>query len=843
MLLARYKFTVIFFILAAYTAAHLPGQEITALLLTLYFPGLFVVSFLRHEVTVTEIIAFPLLYGMSVWIVFSYVISELNIFYWPLIVGISVVSALYADRTALQIHRTSETSTLFLILVCLFMVSYAYPWSHPQSFIPPGDDMKFHATYIQNIISEHSLPETYGPLYPELDTFSYPVGYHLLISLVTLFTGFTMTSVIISTIFLVSLSCFSFYFLGASLFNEKVGLYSAFSLSFLSLFFHRLLDTATYPNLVGIALQVYALSLFYELYSGKFSVKKGFLCCVVFAASSLTHSYIFIINVFFFIVVTLLHVHHKKMVKLVAVMGSGVLLFMIPYLLRLDFQPLSTVELMRFSAWYQRDALNSLSAFIETISLFSPLLLFLGIAGSFSIQNQPVQRMMAAWYGAILILPALSVVPVYYPGWYTISPDRVFLHVCAPLCIGAGLLVTRIQSLMTREKALFFLMVLALVGVGMHHVNALNSFSPDPAHQVQMNPDDAQVMDYITEHTPPDTIILNTAPTLDSSSWIPVLSKRRVVFPCFSVHRGDGCIQKLTPHEKRMDLKILEHAPDSPEALDMLNHYAIDYVYIPSWTKSSYLHLSPEALEKSPLYQPVIKQGDTHLFRVLHDADPGTTFVELEKRKHLIFKEDEITSLSFPFTFSKDVQGSLFLKITYTDEDIGWVNIGQEETFIESIFTYGSGEKKMFMIPLSHSDPVDLFFHADHDFTVHDMTLSLGIEDATMLSPQVALVGPWMISEAITGVSGELALRIYLFCVHDGTLSLTYYDRGEGDVDINVPGWMGSWDAVAILTREDSRTFTSMVIPVDGYYTVFVVGVYAYEEDIIFTSIEYTENQ
>jgi hypothetical protein len=646
----------------------------------------------------------------------------------------------------------------------------------------------------------------------------------------------------LSTIILIPLSCFSFYFLGKSLFNEKMGLYAAFSLSFLSLFFHQLLHTATYPNLIAITLQVYAFSILYDLHTQEKSMKKSILCSLLFAASALTHSYILIITVFFLcFLIFILSVQKKAFPKMVIYVGCGFLILIIPFLLRLEFQQLSPVEMMRLSEWYVRDSLDSIPDIMKAFSVLSPLLLFLGIAGSFMITQRNIQAFLGAWSGAILLIPILSVVPIYYPGWYTISPDRFFFHICAPLCIGCGVFIAQVQSYLSKKRFLFFLGMLAMVGVGMHHANALNSFSQDPTFEVQMNPDDAWVMDWIAQYTPEESIILNTGPTIDCSSWIPVISSRKIIFPCFSVHRGDGCIRKLKPYEKKRDLKIMESAPDSPEALEILKEYSIDYVYIPAWKKVPFLDLSPHALSESPLYKPVVKKGDAHLFRVLYDRNPGNTFVELAHREKMIFKADEITTLPFPLTFSPDVQGALFLKITYTDDFIGWVNVGQADTFIDSIFTYGTGEQKMMMIPLSLTDPVDVYLHADHDFMVDEMTLLLAVEDAHSLSPQVLLVGSWIHSDKIIAEREDLTLRIYLFHVRKGALTLTYYDTGKGDVDINVPGWFGDWEALATVERGNTGTLQKITIPLDGAYTVYVLGVYVNDQRMLIISIEYTD--
>ncbi|KYK32683.1 MAG: hypothetical protein AYK18_15555 [Theionarchaea archaeon DG-70] len=840
---APYKFTLSFCILALLIGLRTPFQPIFSLVLLSYFPGIFLASLVKKEFNLVEGLFLPLLLGISFWIVFFHFFSELKILHWLTGVVISFLSAVLTDKQIVHIciNRTDFYEMIFLLVCCAFMVSYSYPWSQFYEWIPPGDDMKYHAYFIEETVATRSLPSDYGELYPELTTMTYPVGYHIIVSL-ALLSDTSVSSIVIVTFFLVPLSCFSFYFLGKTLFNRRVGLYSAFSLSFLSLFFHRLLATSTYPNLLAITLQVLALFYLFEAFYAPKSKGLLGLSALAFAASGVTHPYIFVSSGIFllFLFGWAFLVKDFLKVKVLMYVGMGFLFLSIPYFLRLEFYPLSDIEWRTFSVWYAADSITSFSSLVKNVSFLSPLVVLFGICGLLTLKKRNV-AIMTLWMAAMLVIPVLSAFQLKYPGWYAISPNRFLLFLFMPLCVMCGKFLVDVEKLFSRKKFLSLMGVLILFSAGMHHFNMFSSFSPDPVNEVQMNSDDRFVMEWITHHADEDAVILNTGATIDCSSWVPVLSKRRVIFPFFSGYRGDRCITKLKHHEKLADFQILIHIPDSETALAMLREYDVDYIYIPAWRKKYHLDMCAEPFLQSPLYQLMVKKGDAYVFRVDYDENPEKILFAIFGTEHILLKGNKMETISFVSHLSADVYGSYYLFIEYEDDADGHLNVGQNNSYLGTVFTYNTDKEKSIIFPLSKQHEIELLFHPEVDLLLKEVRILFGMENAVKISEHIGLKGNWIVLESgeVTAPAEDEALRIYLFNIEKGELVILYEDTGYGNVDISISDALGRWHGVTVIYRENSGEIREVRVPIEKEYSIFVLGVYVHGEDFTVCGFSY----
>jgi hypothetical protein len=576
----------------------------------------------------------------------------------------------------------------------------------------------------------------------------------------------------------------------------------------------------------------------------KKSVALIILSALALAAAGVTHSYILLLNVLVLSFLMLSYAAKKEGLKgTVLLTGVISLVLCIPYIIRLHPQPPSTVELWTFTVWYAEDSIRSLSDLVRVIPVLSPLLLFFGILGSCNLRKNVI---ILSWLLAVLLIPLLSFFQITYPGWYTISPNRILFHVFAPFCILSGTFFADAEKLLLKKKFLFFMFLITLFSGGMHHLNLFNSFLPDPVSDVQMNPDDAFVMQWITDSTSEDTVVLNTGPTVDCSSWIPVICKRKVVFPSFSGHRGDSCIEKVGAHRKRVDLKIIEYAPDSDTALQTLRTYNIAYVYVPAWKKRQYLEVSPESLIESPLYHPVVTKGDAYLFRVNYDEKPETAFFAVMDNEQIAMEGDNLFQVSFSPFLSEDFQGAFFLYVEYTDNSYGQIDIHQDARYIGTILKYKTGEEKSMIYPLFNSDTINLFFYPEVDFFLERMTILCGVEQTIWISDHIGLKGNWVIpapgSDRVSAPAEDTGLRIYLFNVYGGELIVHYEDTGYGNVDINILDIRGRWNTTKIIHRENSGDIKEVHIGVDDY-SVLVIGVYVYGEDFTIAALQYETPQ
>ncbi len=841
--LSEHKMLVSFVILAALVGLSLPLRPLFSLLLLLYFPGIYLASFIKRELDLTEAVFFPLLFGISFWVCFSYLVSELKILHWITVICISFLSAVLADRRKVCINKNYDI--FFLVIFFFFMISYLYPWSQFYEWIPPGDDMKYHAPIIENI-HHGSLPENYGPLYFEISPLTYPMGYHIVVAL-ALFSEVSLPSIVKLTLLVLPLACSSFYFLGRTLFDRRTGLYSAFSLSFLSLFFQRLSTTSTYPNLLGITIQVFAFFLLIETLREK-SYRLLFLTVLTFAASGEIHPYTLLLNLFFlfFLFIYFLGTRNFSRLKTVTIVGAGSILLCTPYFLKLHVGPLTEIEMRTLAVWYAGDSIQTLPDLIRTVSAISPLVIFFGILGGIALRERKKAVILLLLGASMMIIPILSFFEVYYPMWYTISPNRFVLYLFIPLCILCGVFFSDLEKNLSRRKFLFFMIIVALFSVGMHHCNLFHSFFEDPVSEVQMNPDDAFVIQWIQKNTSEDSVILNTGAAADCSSWVPVLSKRRVIFPVFSGYRGDNCVEKVGAHVKREDLWIIRYVPDSDLALQILRKYDIDYIYIPAWRKKLYLDLDPERLLESPLYKPVAKKGNAFLFRVNYDKRPETTFFVVMSRKDITMEGEQLFWLPFSPVLSADVHGKFFLEVKYTDDSYGYIDIGQYYKYIATILKYKMGEEKSMMYPLSGMKDFDLLFYPEFDFLLKELHILFGLDDAIKISEDIGLKGKWVTtlesgSRKVIAAPEDSDMRIYLFDVCKGELVLTYEDTGYGNVDINVSDLLGNWHGVTTIYRENTGETREVRILIDRDYTVFVLGVYVHGENFIITDLNIWE--
>jgi hypothetical protein len=838
---------IAFVVLALLTGLDTPLRPVFSLILFSYFPGLLMVSLVKKKVDIPELVGLPLLVGISFWIVFFYCTSGLFIFTWYVVGGIALVCAVLADRQNLMVSHEHYGSVFILVLCCLFVISYLYPYNQFFQWMPPGDDMKFHIPQIEYIITEHALPHNYGPLYPEISTLTYSLGYHITVGLAVIL-DYSVRSVMVATFFVISLACFSFYYLGKTLFGWKTGVYTAFSFAFLSLFFQRLSSTGTFPNLLAIALHVVGLSLLIEIMRQKSELSHGFkglkngfgIICVIllFTGAAETHPYIFVLEgmVLGGAVLYWLWERNIRAVTLILTIGAGILLFCIPFFLRFEPEPLSELEIATFSAWYRIDSFLSVQDLVRSIDIISPLLLFLGICGFVLTERKWI---VTIWSGSMMIIPLLSVFQVRYPEWYTISPNRFFFFLFMPLSVMSGRFLSYVEEHVGSRRFVGFLVVLAIMSAGMHHANFFHSFSQDPVSQVQMNSDDKFVIDWIATYTPQNAIILNTGPVADCSSWVPVFAERRVVFPFFSGYRGDNCIEKLKAYSNLADLKVLTHAPDSQLALAVLKKYDIHYIYIPAWREVPWLDLHPELLMDSPLYRTVIKKGDAYLFEVQGDNHPKTTYFTVMETEQ-IHSCSGMISLFFDPVASFGVQGRLYLQIDYADTTHTQVDIYLNRKYQETVYTYLTGEERSLLLPLSSLEPSTLLFRGESDFVLERLSLLVGVENCFRLSENVGLQGKWVGTESgVIAPADEKGLQVLVFKVTGGKVTIQYKDMGVGDVRIYETGMWRERQLLQTIPRGNTGKEIVVQIPLQGRYSVLALSIEVHGDDFLLVGVRY----
>lgn len=573
--------------------------------LLLFYPGFLIAQYLFKDHSHAFVVS--LVVGASFWTGTFYIISPFNLVRIEPAVVVSVVSAVLLD---IKGKRPRLQKWMIPLLVCVaFSSLYFYPWN--TTLIPPLDDAKIHSLFIVSIENLHQLPYNYG-MYTEIPRLTYPLGYHALLAVIKGLSGQSLfPAVTLSTWVLLLCTPCCFYVFSLP-YGEKPAVFSAFSFSFLSIFFHRLEQTSTYPYL--LALEIFVLSL-YALRNvlEDFSFKKAVITSLLMASAVEIHIYaVFLYAPFLaiygvYILIKKDTIAFKRTALIIFLSG----LFLIAYGVQFRLYTPHEEELPYLRDWYYIDSQTNLNKLDAALSCVSPILLLLFVVSLFTLKNTKDAVLLFLVF-SMLAVPVLSIFQIEYPGWYALSPNRVLRSLFIPLCIFSGMVIAHLGSAFDEKKILFILVMLSVV---LHFTDLYYPWSNVPDVSEINPPDDIDVI-FFTKTLPPDSVILNFSVHYDPSGWIPSVAERMIFLPPFLGHRGDGCIHYLKAPERISDLsRYLEH--HELYAVEFLRKYSIDYVFVTSYEQhKDNPIIDLESFLNSPLYTLVYRKGDSHFFRV-----------------------------------------------------------------------------------------------------------------------------------------------------------------------------------------------------------------------------------
>ncbi len=591
-----------------------PLKVVIASFILLFYPG-FLISRSLFQDHAKALLISPVV-GASFWVVVFYLVSGLGLVRVEPVLIFSVVCAVFLDieeKKKGEDRKRKNNRGLYTWLLPLaacmgFSSLYFYTWN--TTLIPPLDDAKFYSFFVVAIENLHVLPQDYS-MYAEIPRLTYPLGYPALVAVIKGLSGEDLfRSVTLSSWVLLLWTPVCFYVFSLP-YGEKTAIFSAFSFSFLSIFFHRLEQTSTYPIL--LALEIFVLSLYVLRKTlEEFSFKKAVITSLLMAAAVETHAYAFLLYVPFLVGYGV-YIFFSKNTSfkhvVVIILLAGVLL--IPYGLRFHIHTPHEVELPYLRAWYTRDSLADVEKLSTAFASMSPfLILFSAISVPVLKRKDFIPLFLLVTF---LIFPVLSIVGIDYPGWYAVSPNRVLNFTFIPLCIFSGIGIARVTSAAGEKNVLFILVIMALL---VHFTDVIYPWGRIPDVSEINPPDDMEVI-YFMRTLPPDAVILNFGMLYDPSGWIPSVAEREVFLSPFLSQRCDGCIYYLKGPEKVEDLLDYLENVDSLKACEFLEKYSIDYIFVPSKREcmGDRTILVDEFLN-SPLYIMVYQKGESYLFKV-----------------------------------------------------------------------------------------------------------------------------------------------------------------------------------------------------------------------------------
>jgi hypothetical protein len=651
-----------------------------AFLLMTFFPGFLIWEYAGFEEKT------PLVYILCGTALLTVVVYYCAWIVWaPIPLGLSLGCAIILLKRDTPLPLI-DRKTVYLLGCILFMLAYLYPWGDYVAFFPPGDEMKLHLLHCSTILEWKSLPSSYAPLYPEIYHVTQPLGYHGMIVMVAQASRSPLVPVsTIVGIVAASLGCVAVYVLGKALHSERVGLAAGFSFAGLSFFFHQVALSGSYPLLLGITLQVFAVALVVRAAAQKSRsqfVVAGLVCAACFSVDS---------NAFLplaFFLIGFLFFYRSTFYIL-----ASFLLFSLPPLARIVIPPLKPLEVAFAQEWFSQ-SLSSLKELNIFFFSMGPLLLIFAL-----LQVSTVRRIrqvvsfpvaVGGLYTVCFCIPLLSSMLV--PVWWVFDPVFILRMVTIVLSLLAGFFLAQI---LRKGKMTWFMSGLVLVAFALH---VSDPFFILPHQQPTVSDDALAAFRWLSSTTTSQDTILNFQSSGDSSTWIPAVVGRRVLMPYHLYHKGDNAMSELNLPERFTDLAILKTLPSSGFSRSILKKYEITHVYIEAEDG-----VDPEMFEDSPLYQLEFHQNNIYIFSVT-DKEPVLY-------APLLYLGAGSIPHGVRSYFSLPAGEAVLLGIHYADTGRGNVDIEINDIYVGTIFRFDTDNHfvAFFVLPPGEDIKVSLF--------------------------------------------------------------------------------------------------------------------------------------
>jgi hypothetical protein len=482
-----------------------------------------------------------------------------------------------------------------------------------------------------------------------------------------------------------SLGCVAVYMLGNTLHSEKVGLAAAFSFAGLSFFFHQVALSGSYPLLLGITLQVFAVALVVRAATQKSRsqfVVAGLVCAACFSVD---------LNAFLplalFLIVFLLFYRSTFYIL------ASLLLFSLPPLARIVIPPLKPLEIAFAQEWFSQ-SLSSLKELNIFFFSMGPLLLIFAL-----LQVSTVRRVkqvvsfpvaVGGLYTVCLCIPLLSSIVV--PVWRVFDPVFILRMITIVLSVLAGFFLAQI---LRKGNMTWFLSGLVLVALVLH---VSDPFFILPQQQPTVSDDALAAFRWLSNNTTSQDTILNFQSSGDSSTWIPAVVGRRVLMPYHLYYKGDNTMSELNLPERFTDLATLKTLPSSGFSKSILEKYGITHVYIEEEDG-----VNPEMFEDSSLYHLEFHQNSIYIFSVT-DEKP-ILYIPL---LYLIAGSIPHGVQSY---FSLPAGEAVLLGIHYADAGKGNVDIEINDVYVGTIFRFNTDSHfvAFFVLPPDEDIRISLF--------------------------------------------------------------------------------------------------------------------------------------
>jgi asparagine N-glycosylation enzyme membrane subunit Stt3 len=215
-----------------------------------------------------------------------------------------------------------------------------------------------------------------------------------------------------------------------------------------------------------------------------------------------------------------------------------------------------------------------------------------------------------------------------FPGWYYLQ-SAAFLNptLSLPLSVLTGIgfvkaydfLKNRLHSSRKLMKANLHVILIATLLLPTFFLGVNTIVARTDVQTCRISIADYDAITWISNNTPKDAVIYNDHWVGTPSTWIPVISQRRIIMPLLSISEVGWSNMMFTRQDESI---IVAKYPNSTEALSILRKYNVSYIYLSNnvsaqveeWRDNYDAHL----FLQSPHYELAFNEDNAWVIKVVY---------------------------------------------------------------------------------------------------------------------------------------------------------------------------------------------------------------------------------
>jgi len=490
-------------------------------------------------------------------------------------------------------------------------------------YVYPGDDPKFHTLYVYLIIRNKGYPTTFLPFYS--DAVGYSLGLHALAAFFCYLLPYSPEQIVMLLTNIYNfLSPVSMYSLGKKLFDDKR---IAVNMCFLSgvvvhtpMYFFNwggnsfILAMFLAPIAVSIAIQMIKENKFSIVLSASLIMITVGLLYVNYLLSFVTVCGIFAVNI-----LPMLRKNLRPFLNSLLCVFIGVLVVLPRILLTVSStQQRESVLVGKLPSLWARTQMFQYSNFTSysglekvfvqlVIKEYGGSILLIAFIGLifYLVMNNGTNTKSHSVISVLIWSVILFLINVNGPaGFYFI--DFPFWYVFIPRYIRAAIITTK-QAF---QKLVFLFIVVSITIESVLLFNYMvGKYADSPVTTA-----DYKAFQWIQSNTDENATFFVTR--ADAGQWITPIAQRRT-YPLFVSH-GDFIYSQEDLDKLNQLEDLMYQNPNSEEALSLLEHFEIDYIYIGKRAIYDRQSLNPNLFLVSKSYVSVYSDGNVWIFKVIY---------------------------------------------------------------------------------------------------------------------------------------------------------------------------------------------------------------------------------